>query len=157
MDAKQGIMPESHNIWVQYTESDLDNTFQGRVPSYSVFYFSWIQLHQILQFQERLPAGKLISTFSKRRKKTRQWILRPQPQEYAVVIPTKNNDPHGWAECVDKFIQVVKQIDTMHTMPVGALVGPAHLVPENNGALDRIDNVWLVNNYVDLDTYWTVY
>jgi len=28
-DANQGIMPESHNIWVQYTDSDLDNTFQG--------------------------------------------------------------------------------------------------------------------------------
>jgi len=28
-DANQGIMPESHNIWVQYTDSDLDDTFQG--------------------------------------------------------------------------------------------------------------------------------
>jgi len=27
-DANQGIMRESHNIWVQYTDSDLDNTFQ---------------------------------------------------------------------------------------------------------------------------------
>jgi len=28
-DANQGIMPESHNTWVQYMDSDLDNTFQG--------------------------------------------------------------------------------------------------------------------------------
>jgi hypothetical protein len=28
-NANQGIMSESHNIWVQYTESDLDNTFLG--------------------------------------------------------------------------------------------------------------------------------
>jgi len=28
-DANQSIMPESHCIWVQYTESDLDNTFQS--------------------------------------------------------------------------------------------------------------------------------
>jgi hypothetical protein len=28
-NANQGIIPESHNIWVQYTESDIDNTFQG--------------------------------------------------------------------------------------------------------------------------------
>ena len=30
--ANQGIMPEAHNIWVQYTqieENDLNNTFQG--------------------------------------------------------------------------------------------------------------------------------
>jgi hypothetical protein len=32
-DSNQAIMQESHNIWVQYTDSDLDNTFQGRVPS----------------------------------------------------------------------------------------------------------------------------
>jgi len=35
-NANQGIMPEAHNIWVQYTQSeenDLDNTFQGRILS----------------------------------------------------------------------------------------------------------------------------
>jgi len=155
-NANQGIMPESHNIWVQYMESDLDNTFQGRVPSFPVLYFSWTPPNQILQFQERLPAGKMILTFSKRCKKTEQWILRPQPQEYAVVIPTKYQDPHGWADCVDGFIRVVKQTDMMDIVPVGAMVGPAHLVREN-AASDRIDSVWLVNNHVDLDTYWTVY
>jgi hypothetical protein len=39
-DVNQGIMPESHDIWVQYTDSELDNTFQGRVPSFAVLYFS---------------------------------------------------------------------------------------------------------------------
>ena len=96
-------------------------------------------------------------TFSKRRHKTEQWILRSQPQEYAVVIPTKYQDPHGWTDCVDWFIGVVKQTDKMHIVPVGAIVGPAHLVRENNAASDRIDSVWLVNSHVDLDTYWTVY
>jgi len=56
MDANQGIMPESHNIWVPYTGSDLDNTFQGLVPSVPVLYFSWTPPHQNLQFQEHLPA-----------------------------------------------------------------------------------------------------
>jgi len=35
-DADLGIMLESHNVWVQYTDSDLDNTFQGRGPSFPV-------------------------------------------------------------------------------------------------------------------------
>jgi len=127
-DANRGIMPESHNIWVQYTNSDLDNTFQARVPSCPVCYFIWTPPNQILQFQEHQPAGKSISTFSKRCKKTQQWILRPQPQEYVVVIPTKYKDPHGWADCVDGFIRVVKQTDMIHIVPVRAIVGPAHLV-----------------------------
>jgi len=150
-------MPESHNIWVQYMDSDLDNTFQGQDSSFHVLYFSWTPLNQILQFQECLPAGNLISAFSTRCKKIQQWILRPQPLEYEVVIPTKYKDPHSWADCIDGFIRVVKQTDKMHIEPVGAIVGPAHLVTENNAASDRIDSVWLVNNHVDRDTYWTVY
>ena len=156
-DANQGITRESHSIWVQYTDSDLDHTFQGRVPSFSVLYFSWTPLIQILQFQEYLPAGKMISTFSKRCKKTQQWILRPQAQEYAVVIPTKYKDLHDWADCVDRFIRVVKPTDKIQIVPVRAIVGLAHLVRENTAALDRIDSVWLVNIYVDLDAYCTVY
>jgi len=45
----------------------------------------------------------------------------------------------------------------MHIVPVEAIVGRAHLVQENNAASDRINSVWLVNNHVDLDTYWTVH
>jgi len=96
-NANQGIMPEAHNIWVQYTQSeenDLNNTLQGRITSFPVLYFSWTPPNQILQFQERLPAGKAISTFSKRCRKTQPWVLRPQAQEYAVVIPTKFKDLH---------------------------------------------------------------
>jgi len=157
MDANQGIMPESHNIWVQHMDSNLDNTFQGRVPSFPVLHFSWTPPNQILQFQERLPAGKSISTFSIRCKKTQQWILRPQPQEYAVVIPTMYKDLHGWAHCVDGFIRVVKKTDKMHILPFGAIFGSAHLVRENKGASDRIDSVWFVNTHAELDTYRTVY
>ena len=73
-----------------------------------------------------------------------------------MVIPTKYKDPHGWADGVDGFIRVVKQIDMMHIVPVGAIVGPAHLVREN-AASERIDSVWLVNNHVHLDTYGTIY
>jgi len=108
MDAKQGLMPESDNIWVQYTDSDLDNTFQCQVPSFPVVYFSWTAPNQILQIQERLPAGHSISTFSKRCKMTEQWILCPQPQEYAVVFPTRYKDLDVWADCVDGFIWIVK-------------------------------------------------
>jgi hypothetical protein len=97
-DANQGIMPEAHNIWVQYTQSeqnDLDNNFQVRVPSFSVSYFSWTPPNPILQFQECLPAGKALLTFSERCQTTQQWVLCPQAQEYAVMIPKKFYDLQG--------------------------------------------------------------
>jgi len=127
-DAHRGILPESHNVWDQYTDSDLENTFQVLVSSFPILYFSWTPPNQILQLQERLPAGKSISTFSKKWNKTQQWILRPQNQEYAVVIPTKYKDLHDWADCVDGFFLVVKQTDKMHIVPVRSIVGRAHFV-----------------------------
>jgi hypothetical protein len=71
-------------------------------------------------------------------------------------MPTKYKDPHGWANCIDRFNGVVKPTNIMHSIPVTALVGPAHLEREN-AVSDRIDSVWLVNNHVDLNTYWTAY
>jgi hypothetical protein len=130
-NANQGIMPEAQNIWVQYTQSeenDLDNTFQGQISSFPVLYFSWTPLNQILQFQECLPAGNTSYTFSKRRQTTQRWVLHPEAEEYVVVIPTKYKNLHGWADCVDRFIQVVKQTNKMHIVPIGVIVGPAHLV-----------------------------
>jgi len=73
-----------------------------------------------------------------------------------VVIPTKFKDLHGWADCVGGFIRVVKQTNKLHIVPIGAIVGPAHLGREN-AASGGIVSVWLVNIHVDLDTYWTVY
>jgi hypothetical protein len=124
-------MPEAHNIWVQFTqreESDLNNAIQGRIPSGPVFYFSWTPPNQILHFQELLPAGTAISAFSKRSKKTDQWVLRPQVQEYTAVIPTYFENRHGWTDRVGKFIQDFIQTNKIHVVPIGAVVGPVHWV-----------------------------
>jgi len=149
-------MPESHDIWVQYTDSDLDNNFHGHVTSFPVSNFGWTAPNQNLQFQESLPTGITISTFSKRCPTTWQWILRPLAQEYAVVILTKYKDPHSWAGFVDGFICIVKLTYMMHIVPVRAIVQPAHLFSGHAGS-DRIDSIIVVNNHVDLDTYSTVY
>jgi hypothetical protein len=73
-----------------------------------------------------------------------------------VVIPTKYKNLDGWADCVHRFIRVVKQTNKIHIVHFGATVGLAHLVWENAG-LGGMDSAWLVNNHIDLDTYWTVY
>jgi hypothetical protein len=150
-NANQGIIPEAHNIWVQYMqceENDLDNTCQGQIACIPVIYFCWTLPNQILQFQECLPAGKTLLTFSKRCKKTQPWVLRPQAQEYAVVIPTKCNALDSVADCVDGFIRVVKQTNKIHIVPIGAIVGLAHLVWEN-ATSGGITSVWLLNIHVD--------
>jgi hypothetical protein len=152
-------MPEADNICIQYTQSEeynLDNTFQGQIPSFLVLYFSWTPPNQILQFHEHLPLSKAISTFSKRCKMTQNWVLHSQSQEYAMVIPKKCKGLHGWVGWVDGFIQVVKQMNTIYIVPIGEIIGQAHLV-EENAILCSIDGAWLENNHLDSDTDWMVY
>jgi hypothetical protein len=134
----------------------LYNTIQVRTHHFSVLYFSWTPPHQILQFQEHLPVWKTLPTFSERCKKTLQWVLNPQAQEYTVVIPTKYKDLHGSADCVDELIQVVKHTSKMHTVLYPAIVGPAHVL-QRNAASDSIDRIRLGNIHVYVDTFWTVY
>jgi hypothetical protein len=157
--ANKWIMPEAYNILLQYAQSaenTLGNPVHGQISSCTVLFFNWTLLNQILQYPERLLASKAILTYSKGCKKTQQWVLHCQAQEYAVVIPTKFKDLHDWADCVDRFIWVVKQTNRMHIVPIGAIDGPAHLVQENN-AWGGIDSIWHVINHVDLDIYWTEY
>jgi len=94
-NANQQIMPESRNTCVQFMDSDLNNAFQGHVPSFPILFLSLTPRNHLLQFQECLHTGKMISTVSKRCKQSQQWILRPQDQEYSVAISTKYKDPHG--------------------------------------------------------------
>jgi hypothetical protein len=66
------------------------------------------------------------------------------------------NDLHGWADCVDRFIWVVKQTNQMLIVHGEAIVGLAYLVRQNV-ASGGIHCVWCVNHHIDLDTYWTEY
>jgi len=52
-NAKKGIMPDAQNICAKYMQSeenDLDYTFQGRIPSVPVLYFSCTPPSQMLRF-----------------------------------------------------------------------------------------------------------
>jgi len=72
------------------------------------------------------------------------------------VIQTNFKNLDGWADCVDGIIRDVKQTIRMHILPGGEMVGLAHFVREN-AAAGCMDSIWLVNNHVHLDTYWSVY
>jgi hypothetical protein len=57
---------------------------------------------------------------------------------------------------VDGCILIVKQTNKIHIVLFDTFASPAHLVREI-AASGGMDSVWLVNNHVDFDTYWTVY
>jgi len=105
-NANQGIMPKSHNIWVQYMhyeEHDLDNTFQGRVSAFPIVYFCQTRPDLILQFLGSLPAAISIFMFSLRCKNIQPWLLCASAQNYWLMILTKNQDPQYWADFFYNF------------------------------------------------------
>jgi len=128
--------------------NDIVHTFQVQVPSFQVVYCDWLPDNQVQRFQEPVPAGKMLSTLSKLCKKTVKWVLCPPDQWHVVVIETKYKHLHGWANCVDSIIQVVKLATKMHLMSISVIVDLAHLVQHNAGA-DRIDGIRLEYNYVE--------
>jgi len=130
-NTNQGIICKCHNSWVQDTENEDDNIYntgQGRVPSVPVLYLWCAPPYRMLQVQKYLPARMSILTFPMRYKKTPQWVLHSQAQEYVVVIQSQCEDPHGWANCENRLLPVVNQTNTMRIISIRAIYRLAHVV-----------------------------
>jgi hypothetical protein len=138
--AKEDVVSETHSYWVQDMESDCENAFQGRVPTFPSSQGRWTPPIGILQCENYIPARRTILMFSKTYRTTQQWMLYLQVQEYASVGPTKYQDLHRCAACVDSFIWVAIQSDKMHIAHVVSIIGLAYLVRENT-ALDNINSI----------------
>jgi len=146
-------MLKAYTVWVQYTyseEIDLNNTFYRRIS------FLFCIIHQLESTKWGSPISRA-PAIRKRNinlsiwcKKTQQSVLRPPVQEYAVLHPTKYQNFNGWAYCVDGCIWVVTQTHKMHFVPLDELLN-RHI------RCGPINSIWLVNNHVELNTYWTVY
>jgi len=104
-NGNQGIMPESHNNRVQCMpskENHLHNIFKLSVPACPGINFRSIPWNLTFHLQESLSARNMISTYSRRFKKTQWCVLSAQTWQYEVVIITTYKDSYGWANCVKK-------------------------------------------------------
>jgi len=76
MDANKGIMPESHDIWVQYTDSDLDNTFQGRVPAFLYYSSAGLQRIRFSNFRSAcMPENRYPPSLSGARRPNNEYYI----------------------------------------------------------------------------------
>lgn len=88
MNGNQGIMPESHYIWVQYMPSqvyNLDNSFQWPIPSCPVQNYCGAAPNQLVHFQQHLPYGPMILTFSMQCNMSPHWQLHLEAAVDAVL------------------------------------------------------------------------
>jgi hypothetical protein len=102
----------------------------------------WTAVNQIQQIEMHYPAGNMIWSLSNRHRLTHHCILQPKFDEYGVAVRMKYKHPAGRADCIDRFIRVVKPTEMMHIVAVRANVGPEHSV-RGNATSKRINTYHL--------------
>jgi hypothetical protein len=147
----------AQSIWARVADNDWnEDTFRGRRPTFPLLYFTFTPPLRVLEITDWIAqvGGKLV-THAHFVPSLQAWVKRPSPLELAIGIGTKFQHRSGDPEEVDGFVRVVK-LPSPHVLAVESIEGPCHLIPERLGE-DGSGSVWIVNNQVDLDTYWDVY
>ena len=102
-----------------------------------------------------LKSGGSLKLFPKFIPSLKMSVIRPSALELAAAVGTSFQHRFGDPEEVDGFIRVVKATGP-HVFAVDRIEGPAHLLPVSRTSTGS-GSVWIINNQVDLDTYWDVY
>ena len=144
----------THNVWVRVKQDRTQDSFQGHKACMPLLYFSYTPPKFAEQLKE--PDGQRVA--SERQQKFTQgrthWILVPKALELAVLAGYKctgsgqPNRFHGSVEVeLDGRDRAVAE--------VGLIEGPVQLVEVNKARRSR--KRWIVNNHIDLATYYYVY
>ena len=67
-DTSEEMIPESHNNWVHYMQSDendIVNSFKGQVTSFPVLYLSWTETNHSLQCLKHFQARPITLIYAK--------------------------------------------------------------------------------------------
>ena len=100
-------------------------------------------------------SGGSLKLFPKFIPSLKMLVIRPSAIELAAAVGTSLQQRFGDPEEVDGCIRVVKSTGPL-VFAVDRIEGPAHLLPVSRTRTGR-GSVWIINNQVDLDTYWNVY
>jgi hypothetical protein len=147
----------AQSIWARVADNDLnEDTFRGRRPTFPLLYFTFTPPLRILEISDWIArVGGKLATHAHFVPSLQSWVKRPSLLELAIGIGTRFQHRSGDPEEVDGFVRVVK-LPSPHVIAVESIEGPCHLIPERMGE-EGNGSVWIVNNQVDLDTYWDIY
>ena len=145
----------THNIWVCVTPDREKDTFQGRKACFPLLYGEYTPSDDILM---QPGADKTrVPTYVKHRRSGNKMVAQevPTPIGLAMVIPYKyvrsDSLPNKYHGCVE--VQLDKR--SRFVVPIKSIEGAVQLVPENIES--KLNKIFLVNNYIDLDTFYYVY
>jgi len=147
--------PVSHTIWVRVNADRTQDTFQGRQVCMPLLYFAYTPPNSAVQHRAadgQQVAAKLQSRSVEGRKTE---ILVPEKIELAVIMGYKFTGPSGLPNKFHGFVEVELEGRDRYVVEVESIEGPVQLVEVNETRKSR--KTWIVNNHIDLETYYYVY
>ena len=141
-------------VW-ERLDGNTSDGLRGRRPAFPLLYFSFSPPLKVLDIQDVIrKSGGSLKLFSKFIPSLRAFVARPSALGLAAAVGTGFQHRLGNPEVVDGYIRVIKAAGP-HVFAVDRIEGPCHLLPVSRST--GSGSVWIINNHVDLDTYWDVY
>jgi hypothetical protein len=78
--------------------------------------------------------------------------------QFAMIMGTKYSKASGLPNPIHGCVEVIEDLNDRYIMPIESIEGAVHLIAINEEeSSTRQPREYLVNNHIDLDTYYYVY
>lgn len=145
-------------IWIDNRPDQLDGTFRGSTPSFPIMYFSWEPPEALLKHPRAeectFPGAEWITDENG----TCTFDIPAVGLVYNIPTEMIHKNDRG-SNSVHGTIVVKAGGVTSNTVDeILSISGPVHLVPWDHQKYEAVrGNMFIVNSYVDEDSYWRVY
>lgn len=143
-------------MWTKHCEDCTQDTFQGRKATLTLHYFTDTpQISTLLEPE----AGRIQSCSTKKTKQVRSvYELTTNPSELGMVLGTKHCNNRALSDQYHRLVAVVENPKVRYATPLPSIAGVVHLLLEQEDWKRTCPSkIWLVNNDINLDTYYSVY
>ena len=147
--------PVTHNVWVRVDAERGMDTFQGRKVCTPLLYFGYTPPKVATQLCG--PEGERVAVEMQARSThgRNHQVLVPRSIEFAVLVGHKCSARSGLPNQFHGCVEVELDNRDRFVAEVGSIEGPVQLVEVNEIRKSR--KTWIVNNHIDLETYYYVY
>ena len=147
--------PVTHDVWVRVSLDRTQDAFQGWKVCTPLLYFGYTP--PTFAAQLRGPEGQHVEGELQFRSAQgrRHEVLVPKTLELAVLVGYKFAGTSGLPNRFYGCVEVELDSRDRSVAEVGSIEGPVQLVKVNETRQSR--KTWIVNNHIDLETYYYVY
>jgi hypothetical protein len=145
----------THNVWVRVNPDRAQDAFQGRKVCTPLMYFSYTPPKFAAQL--RGPEGEKVEAEPQSRSTGGRecQVFVPRTLGFAMLVGYRYTGSYGQPNRFHGCVEVEPDNGDRFVAEVDSIEGPVQLVEVNETRKNR--KTWIVNNHIDLETYYYVY